>query len=313
MGFGDAPSVAVLVAALVVDLGVGEFPRRVHLVVWIGHVTRAAERFLPERGPGRQLVAGTILALTVPAVFAAGSDLLLSSLRPWAFAHLAVSVFLLAPTFALRELGRAALTVRHALARGELDAAREGLKSLCSRDATRLRRDQLVGATIESLAENASDSFVAPIFYYVLFGVPGAVYYRAVNTLDAMVGYHGRYEYLGKACARLDDMLNLIPSRLTAGCLLVAGALSGRNPRRGLAVLLRDGRKTESPNAGQPMAAMAGLLAVRLEKTGQYELGDPTEVLTTQKITDAWYLVALGAGIAFVGALTAVGLRCAAT
>src|SRR5205807_7932914 len=99
--------------------------------------------------------------------------------------------------------------------------ARLALRSLCSRDSNELTREELLAATIESLAENASDSFVAPLFYYVLLGVPGAVGYRAINTLDAMIGYRGQFEALGKCAARLDDIVNLIPARLTAVLFLL--------------------------------------------------------------------------------------------
>src|SRR3954467_13894357 len=124
----------------------------------------------------------------------------------------------------------------------------------------------LVAASVESVAENMSDSFVAPLFYYALFGLPAAVAYRAVNTLDAMIGYRGRYEYLGKAAARLDDLLNLIPARLTAGLLLVAGALRKADGGGGPLILRRARRATASPNAGWPMATVAGLLSVCLAK-----------------------------------------------
>jgi adenosylcobinamide-phosphate synthase len=134
--------------------------------------------------------------------------------------------------------------------------------------------------------------------------VPGAVAYRAVNTLDARVGYRGRYEWLGKASARLDDLLNLVPARVTAVLLLVAGAVTGGDARRGAAVLLRDGGRTESPNAGRPMAAMAGILGVELEKVGHYRLGDPLGPVTADTIAAAWR-VAAGAALA-AAALSAV-------
>jgi adenosylcobinamide-phosphate synthase len=181
--------------------------------------------------------------------------------------------------------------VRSELGRGQLELARHKLRSLCSRDASALDEPSIVAATIESLAENASDSFVAPLFYYMLLGLPGVVFYRAVNTLDAMIGYHGRYEYLGKVAARVDDLLNLIPARLTAALLLAAGALTGKDPLRGLQMLRRDGRNTASPNAGRPMAAMAGLLGVQLEKRGDYSLGDPAVPLAPGSIDEAWRVV----------------------
>ena len=131
----------------------------------------------------------------------------------------------------------------------------------------------MAAAAIESTAENSCDSIVAPFFYYVSFGLPGALAYRAVNTLDAMIGYRGRFEHLGKASARLDDLLNLIPARVCTLLLLLAGAASGRSFAQGLRVWRRDRHKTASPNAGQAMAAMAGLLGVRLEKRDDYVLG----------------------------------------
>jgi adenosylcobinamide-phosphate synthase len=134
-----------------------------------------------------------------------------------------------------------------------------------------------VAATIESVAENASDSFVAPLFWFALLGLPGAVFYRAVNTLDAMIGYRGKYEWLGKTAARLDDALNFVPARITAGLLLAAAWLQRRDVRRAMRILARDGSRTETPNAGRPMAAMAGVLGVELTKPGHYRLGDPRE------------------------------------
>jgi adenosylcobinamide-phosphate synthase len=207
--------------------------------------------------------------------------------------------------FAARALGDAAREVASALSTGKLERARFGLRSLCSRDPSQLSEAQLVGATIESVAENASDSFVAPLFYYVLFGLPGAVVYRAVNTLDAMVGYRGKYEYLGKASARLDDVLNFVPARLTAALLLCAGALQGKDLRRGWLIWRRDAASTASPNAGRPMAAMAGLLGVRLEKAGHYDLGDAREALAQHKITESWAVVRLAFALTAVLALAA--------
>jgi adenosylcobinamide-phosphate synthase len=191
-------------------------------------------------------------------------------------------------TFAWSALGRAGRQLRDRVAAGDLGGARHALRSLCSRDPATLDQPQLLAAAIESTAENASDSFVAPVFYYLLFGLPGAFAYRAVNTLDAMIGYHGRYEYLGKAAARLDDLLNFIPARLTALLLLVAGALGGGDARRGWSILRRDGARTESPNAGRPMAAMAGLLGVALEKVDHYCLGDPVGPVGVETLDRGW-------------------------
>ncbi len=285
--------------ALALDRLVGEPPSPVHPVVWMGAVTERLERLAPRAGRARQLAWGAAIALFVPLLFAAPTSALASQLERWPLAAaLVVGGPLLKTTFASRALGEAARRMRRALAAGSIADARRALGSLCSRDPSDLDEPALVAATVESVAENASDSLVAPLFYYALFGLPGAMAYRAVNTLDAMIGYHGRTEYLGKAAARLDDLLNLVPARLTAALLLAAGALLRRDVRRALRTLARDGARTESPNAGRPMAVMAGLLGVELAKQGHYRLGDAVEPLTVDKIDDAWRLVQLASVLA---------------
>jgi adenosylcobinamide-phosphate synthase len=305
--FSASPS--VLGAALAIDVLFGELPAVAHPVVWMGRVARGLERRLPTQGVARQLLGGALLATLVPFGFAAASLALLGLARRWPLAHWLLEVLLLTAMFAARALGDAAREVARALQAGKLEQARFGLRSLCSRDASRLTEPELIGATIESVAENASDSFVAPIFYYVLFGLPGAVLYRAVNTLDAMVGYRGRYEYLGKPSARLDDVLNFVPARVTAALLLLAGALVGQDARRGLAIWRRDAGSTPSPNAGRPMAAMAGLLGVRLEKAGHYGLGDAHVALAEQHINAAWRVVRLAFALTALLALAAAARR----
>lgn len=334
---GSSASASVLAFAVAVDLAFGELPASVHPVVWMGNTVRVIERALPTRGVVRQLAAGTALALVVPAGFAAAAATLIGVLERWPAAAWLAEALLLTAMFAGRALGEAARTVQRALEASDLGGARYALRSLCSRDASRLGTPELVAASVESVAENASDSWVAPLFYYVLFGLPGAVAYRTVNTLDAMVGYHGRYEYLGKASARLDDVLNWIPARLTALLLLASGALAEaarggpwrETTRRGIRIWRRDARKTESPNAGHPMAAMAGLLGVPLEKAGHYVLGGPEHAergtpgaeqgepssaastrLTPRTIERAWVIVQLAGGVAVglaVSALVALG------
>jgi adenosylcobinamide-phosphate synthase len=297
---------AALLAAVALDLACGEPPNAIHPVVWIGSSINFLRRRAPGRGRARQLVWGALIALVVPSAFALASVGACALIEPSPAASFAVLALLLKPMFALRALREAALAVGCALSTGSLAAARDALRSLCSRDPAELDEPALVAATVESVAENASDSFVAPLFYFVLFGLPGAVFYRAVNTLDAMIGYHGRYEYLGKASARLDDLLNLLPSRLTALLLLLAGWLRGFDARHGAFVMRRDGGKTESPNAGRPMAAMAGLLRVELEKRGHYRLGDALEPLRRGAIDDACRIVSLAALMA--AALAALSL-----
>jgi adenosylcobinamide-phosphate synthase len=295
-----------LVLAYGLDRAFGEPPDALHPVAWMGTLIARGKAWALRGTRLGQLGRGSVLAIVLPSFFAASAYAILRPARGLPGLELALSVLLLKPMFAVRSLGAAAFVVRDALDRRDVPEARRALGSLCSRNAGELGEAELVAATIESVAENTSDSVVAPLFFFVCAGVPGAVFYRVVNTLDAMVGYHGRLEYAGKASARLDDLLNLVPARITAVLLLVAGALAGRRVGRGARMAWRDAKRTESPNAGWPMATMAGLLGVQLTKANCYTLGDPDEPLAATQITAAWRTASLASTLALalaVGAL----------
>ncbi len=306
MAQGALAGTAILAAAIAVDALLGEPPAAIHPVVWMGRAVRLAERCAPREGRAAQLAAGALIGLALPAAFAAGAWALLRAAARVPALEIVLAVFLLKSSFAVRALGAAAARVRAALGRGAIDDARAALGSLCSRDASQLGPEEVAAGAVESVAENLSDSFVAPVLFYVAGGVPGAILYRAVNTLDAMIGYHGRYEYLGKMSARLDDLLNLVPARLTALLLLAAGTATGADGRRGWRVLRRDGARTESPNAGRPMAAMAGLLGIVLEKPGHYRLGAPGPLPRAETIGSAWRIGRAAAVAAAACALAAI-------
>ena len=292
--------VAVIVFAVAIDALFGEVPNRVHPVVGMGNLTHWLLRKSPLH-PAAQLLFGAALVLTVTGASLAvasvatclleqlDSHLIALAAQTPVLAHgkthiprIAIEGLLLSTLFAGRGLLAAGVRMRQALS-FSLSAGRAALCHLCSRDASTLDEADLCGATVESLSENSSDSFVAPLFWYVLVsicgapGLYGAAFYRAVNTLDAMVGYRGKYEYIGKTAARLDDVLNWVPARLTAGLLLlsaVIGALPfGFSPLQGIRILWRDRALTESPNAGWPMAATAGALGIELVKRDHYTLG----------------------------------------
>jgi adenosylcobinamide-phosphate synthase len=302
-------SPAVLLAAVLCDQILGEPPELIHPVVWMGRTIAVCNRFAPARGKVAQFAVGTLVAVTVPTGFAAAVFLMQAGFRIHPAIGFFASAALLKTTFALRALGGAAHVVRKAVAEARTEDAREALGALCSRDPRRLDGAALVAATVESVAENASDSFVAPLFWYAICGLPGAVFYRAANTLDAMIGYRGRYEWFGKAAARIDDALNFVPARITAILLLAAALLQGRNALQGARVLVRDGAATESPNAGRPMAVMAGVLGVVLAKPGHYRLGEPDEPLAPWHIDDAWRLTQLASVLAVLVTIGLIEVR----
>ncbi len=289
-------SITILLLALAIDLSVGEFPRPVHPVVWMGKVASGGLRIAPRHGRWAQLIYGVVVVVLTIAIFVLPAYFLLSYLHGLSVvAYVLVGAFLLKSTFSVKELRRAALRVKQLLEGGSLGRARVEVKALVSRDTSRLDEPHLVSATIESVAENTSDSFIAPLFFFLLFGVAGAIGYRVVNTLDAMIGYHGEYEYLGKFAARLDDGLNFIPARLSGLLLVAAAYLSPMSGKKAWRVMLRDHAKTESINAGWPMSAVAGALRTRLEKVGHYRLGNANNPLFPQLIPSAVRLMGISA------------------
>ncbi len=267
--------VIILLIALALDLILGEPSNTWHPIAWMGKLISLETKLAPKKDRARQLTYGIgmvliTLGLTVTAIY-----FLLSLLSEFnLIVYVIIAGFLLKFSFSLRGLRQAIDTVKKLIAKNNLDQARLRLQSLVSRDTTKLDKKQVISATVESAAENICDSFVAPLFYFFLFGVPGAIGYRVINTFDSMVGYHGQWEYLGKFAARLDDIVNFIPARIASLIIVVASLICRKNASQAWHIMIRDHKKTESPNAGWTMSAIAGALGIQLEKIDNYRLGD---------------------------------------
>ncbi|GAC1401420.1 MAG: adenosylcobinamide-phosphate synthase CbiB [Ktedonobacteraceae bacterium] len=292
--------------AVAIAMGVdflGEPPTIFHPVIWYGKLIRWLEQRAPQRPASQFLYGCGMLAVAVPIAIVPTffvhtmAKELYGDMKHRGFATFGLLLYsliegmALKPFFALHLLVKSGKEVRLALERENLATARSALQALVSRDRSQLTASLVAAAAVESLAENLNDSVVAPLFYYVLFGLPGAAAYRLFNTFDSMVGYHGQYEYLGKAAARLDDALNFLPSRLTALLIIACAPLFGGETRRAWRIWRRDARKTASPNAGHPMAACAGALGIQLEKVGHYKLGNDECAITPRDIQHAEQMV----------------------
>ncbi|RDI95905.1 cobalamin biosynthesis protein CobD [Meiothermus sp. QL-1] len=256
---------AVLLA-LWLDWRFGEPPTALHPVVWMGRYLGWVGRGLTRLPPRSAFALGAVYWCLGAGLFAGAYGLMawgLGFLPGWLEPLLAA--FFLKPLFAFRMLLDEAWAVEAALGEG-LEAGRARLRHLVSRNTAELSESEVREGLLESAAENLSDSVVAPLFWFVLLGLPGAALYRFANTADAMWGYMGAWAWAGRWAARADDLLNWVPARLTAGLLW----LGVRGPTwRDLA---REARKTPSPNAGWPMAALALALGLRLGKPGVYVL-----------------------------------------
>lgn len=280
---------ALLTFGFILDLIIGDPAYLPHPVRGIGWMTEKMEKVLrksevrsqkSELKEVRERLFGVLLVVAVVGttygVFYSINHLLLTFRFSLLTSYLAfiVLVLLVAATIATRELVRSGQAVLDELKAGDIKSARGKLGMIVGRDTESLDQKGILKATIETLSENASDGIIAPIFYFALGGLPLAMTYKAINTLDSMVGYKNeRYKNFGWAAARLDDIANYIPARITGILIAVSSFvinLSLVTCYSSLKTMLRDGRKHSSPNSGIPEAAMAGALGVRLGGPSSY-------------------------------------------
>ncbi|HXF92342.1 MAG TPA: adenosylcobinamide-phosphate synthase CbiB [Nitrospiraceae bacterium] len=268
------------------------------------------------RNPASLRGAGLVLAAGLPCFSYAAGWLAIeigAAFGDWV--GKGVAVVLAYTTLAARDLIDHVRAVERALVSGNLLRAREAVSLIVGRDTRTLDEVEIIRATVETIAENASDGIIAPLFYLTLGGAPLALAYKAVNTLDSMIGHRdARYEHFGWASARLDDLANWLPARLTA-CLIVAaaGLLTQRLDvvNASWRILRRDGHRHPSPNSGRPEAAMAGVLGVQLGGVNYYDgrpserprLGDPRRALAVQDIRRALHITIMTAVLGVLLAL----------
>ncbi len=276
-----------LILAFFLDLLIGDPQWLPHPVRIMGKGISRAELFLRGRftSPSGERWAGVLLVLSIiaPVYLITFSILIIIWTLPGTagtIIGMAAVIYLIATTIAIRGLITAAQTVIRPVKEGDIEKARLNLGMIVGRDTQNLSREDILKATMESVAENLSDGFIAPLFYLLIGGLPLAMVYKAINTLDSMVGYNNDiYRHFGWAAARLDDIANYLPARIT-GVLIVCATffvMLFRDTLRALAVtrrsfitMLRDGKKHLSPNSGIPEAAMAGAIGIRMGGPSAY-------------------------------------------
>ncbi|MCZ2120806.1 MAG: cobalamin biosynthesis protein [Anaerolineales bacterium] len=266
----------ILFFALAFDLLFGDPPNRFHPTAWMGNSIRFLLKFRPQKNSFLEFLYG-ILILLIGIFLAAGAGFAIAYSAAFLplWAGVLFQALFLKLTISLRGLDRAAKEVQIALQNNDLIEARRLLSwHLVSRDTTQLTEAQVCAGAIESVAENASDGIVAPLFFFAIGGLPAAFAYRFVNTADSMLGYRDpAREWLGKFPARFDDLLNFIPARLTGLFIVLSAPFCKASFSNAWKIMWRDSSQTASPNAGVPMSAMAGALQVELEKVDHYQLG----------------------------------------
>lgn len=321
----DALVILVWIAlAIMIDLIVGDPRSLPHPVVIIGRFISHYERLWNRGSPKQRRLSGVLLTVIVVGGVWGGSMLVLAILaRLHPGLALIAELWLLSTTLAIKGLADAGRAIAVPLAKGDLPAARQALGMIVGRDTYGLDEAEITRGAVETVAENTVDGITAPLFFALIGGAPLALAYKAVNTLDSMVGYrNARYNEFGYASARLDDAANWLPARLTAFCLWLAGLLLSvfwgmrLHWRGALRGTLCDAPRHPSPNAGWPEAMVARLLGVQLGGTNYYEgvascratLGKPLEPLrvdhidaTIRLMHGGWMLFILLSAVLMVG------------
>ena len=306
-------------AGFALDLLLGDPERVPHPVVYMGRAISALEkalrRLFPKTNKG-ELTAGAVLAVVMSAGTLAVTALLcftLGKIHPalrWT-----AEIIWCWQALAMRGLRDETIKVRDKLDTDTLDSARRQVSRVVGRDTSALSAEGVTKAAVETVAENFSDGVIAPLFWMLIGGAPLALCYKAINTMDSMVGYKNeKYLYFGSAPARLDDLANFIPARISAGLLILSAALCGGDARNAYIIWRRDRRKHESPNSAQTESAMAGALGVRLAGPASYFgvihekpfIGDALRPIEPEDITRANRLMYVGS---FLGLIIFSALR----
>jgi adenosylcobinamide-phosphate synthase len=280
-----------LAGAIGLDFVTGDPPNRYHPVAWLGRIVGHFVTRLKQAGSNeKEKAKGAAFAILLLAFVGVGVHLgaIACLYLAGAVAFVIFSALILKVTIAVRGMQTHARAIMDCIKIGDLPSARRNLSMIVRRPTDDLDEQHVLSATIESISESTVDGITGPLFYYSLFGPAGAFGYRVINTLDSMVGYRDKYyRDIGWMSARLDTLCNYIPARITALLMVVSANILGEDWKNSLGIMQRDHGKTFSPNAGYPMATMAGALRIRLEKIGHYSLGDSQEHMTLQKCETA--------------------------
>ena len=295
-------TILAVVTAIAIDFAVGDPKNKFHPTAWIGALIGKLVSIAKNDPQKSTRLSGMILTISIATLVAVILYLINAGLyslesdkvdfRLYDFVVTALIIIitgiLLKTTIAIKGMQQHAQLIMDALSKNDLDYARTKLSMIVKRDTKNLDRQHIISATLESISENTVDGITGPLFYFAIFGLPGAFVYRVINTIDSMIGYKTeQFRNLGWFGANCDKILNYLPSRITSLVMVFAVMILGKNWKHSLEIMRRDSSKTESPNAGYPMATLAGALGTRFEKIDHYVLGDGKMEFTVNNFKSA--------------------------
>ncbi|NNM02237.1 MAG: cobalamin biosynthesis protein [Nitrosopumilus sp.] len=303
-------SISIIGIAIFIDLLFGDPKSKYHPTAWIGRLIAILTPVAKNQNAMFEK-AGGILIITIASIIVISLLFALNfgiSMITFDAISIAVSVIvsglLLKTTIAIRGMEKHATSVLESLDEDNLAKARANLSMIVKRNTKNLDKNHVISGVLESISENTVDGITGPLFYFSIFGLPGAFVYRVINTADSMIGYKTQlFKNVGWFAATCDTILNYIPSRLTGLVMIISAAILQNNWKESYKIMIRDGKKTESPNAGYPMAALAGALETKFEKINHYKLGDGEIILTKEHVYSALTMMKL-TSILFFGIVT---------
>ena len=303
-------SIIIVGFALGIDFAFGDPKNKYHPTAWIGTLiakltplAKNKNRYVEKLG-GIFVVAITVEVVVVLLLILDFGISLVTIDWLNIVISVVVGVILFKTTIAIRGMEKHAKAVLKSLDEDNLDMARANLSMIVKRNTKNLDRNHIISGVLESISENTVDGITGPLFYYALFGLPGAFVYRIINTADSMIGYKTDiFKNVGWFAATCDTILNYIPSRLTGLVMIISAAILQNNWKESYEIMIRDGKKTESLNAGYTMAALAGALGTKFEKVNHYKLGNGDIMLTKEHVNSALTMMKL-TSILFFGIVT---------
>ena len=299
-----------IVLAICIDFAFGDPKNKFHPTVWIGTIIGKLVPFSRGHSPKTEKLWGTVLTISVTTLVSVVLYFLnrglgsINSVANFSYEdELIVLIFsvlitgiLLKTTIAIKGMESHAKIIMQALSKDNLGDARTRLSMIVKRNTKNLDKQHIISGTLESIGENIVDGITGPLFYFAIFGLAGAFVYRTVNTIDSMIGYKTKqFRNVGWFGANCDKMLNYLPARITSLVMILAAMILKADWRHSLEIMRRDSSKTESPNAGYPMATLAGALGARFEKVDHYILGDGNSELTEDHFKSAISIMKLTA------------------
>jgi adenosylcobinamide-phosphate synthase len=274
-------SIAIMFFALVIDFTLGDPKNKFHPTAWMGSLIGKFTPLLKNSSDNLEKLGGIILIVILCTITVSLLSLLDVGINLITVDYFSIIVsiiiggILLKTTIAIKGMEKHAWAVVTSLENNNIASARDNLSMIVKRNTKDLDKNHVLSGVVESISENTVDGITGPLFYFGLFGLPGAFVYRLINTADSMIGYKTKiFKNIGWFAANCDKILNYLPSRLTGIVMIFSAMILGNDWKKSFKIMMRDGKKTQSPNAGYPMAAIAGALGTKFEKIDYYSLGD---------------------------------------